>query len=41
MINPGQFIWTSRDVPNLHAVTFEIEKIEETLSHTCFPKTGV
>jgi Icc-related predicted phosphoesterase len=41
MINPGQFIWTSRDVPNLHAVTFEMEKIEETLSHTCFPKTRV
>ena len=37
-INPGQFTWASRDVSKLHAVTFEMEKIEETLMHTCFPK---
>jgi len=35
-INPGQFIWTSRDVHKLHAVTFEIENVEGTLRHTCF-----
>ncbi len=35
-INPGQFIWTSRDASKLHAVTFEIERIEQTLKHTCF-----
>jgi Icc-related predicted phosphoesterase len=37
-INPGQFIRTTREVPRLHAVTFEIERIEQTLTHTCFPK---
>jgi len=37
-INPGQFIWTSREASKLHAVTFEMEKIGETLTHTCFPK---
>jgi len=35
MINPGQFIWTSRDFSKLHAVTFDVERIEETLTHTC------
>ncbi len=35
-INPGQFIWTSRDVHKLQAVTFEIEDIEGTPKHTCF-----
>jgi Icc-related predicted phosphoesterase len=34
-INPGQFIGTSRDVHKLHAVTFEIEKVEKTLTHSC------
>jgi len=38
MVNPGQFIWTSRDFSKLHAVTFEMESIEETLMHTCFSK---
>jgi Icc-related predicted phosphoesterase len=33
--NPGQFILAGKDVRKLHAVTFEIEKIEETLRHTC------
>ncbi|MGO8989699.1 MAG: metallophosphoesterase family protein [bacterium] len=37
-INPGQFIPTTREAPRLHAVTFEIERIEQTLTHTCFPK---
>ncbi len=40
-INPGQFIWTSQDVHQLHAATFEIENVEGTLRHTCFPKTRV
>jgi Icc-related predicted phosphoesterase len=33
MINPGQFIREK-----LHAVTFEIENVEGTLTHTCYPK---
>jgi Icc-related predicted phosphoesterase len=37
-INPGQFVGTGRDVSRLHAVTFEIEKIEQTLTHTCFSR---
>jgi Icc-related predicted phosphoesterase len=37
-INPGQFIWTSREVSRLHAVTFEMDRIEETLIHSCFQK---
>ena len=37
-INPGQFTQTGRDFSKLHAVTFEMENIEETLTHTCFPK---
>jgi hypothetical protein len=36
MINPGQFIRKSRDVSRLHAVTFEMERIGQTLKHTCF-----
>ena len=35
-INPGQFALSSRDSTKLHAVTFEVEAIEETLRHTCF-----
>jgi len=35
-INPGQF--TFRD--KLHAVTFELENIVETMSHTCFERSG-
>jgi Icc-related predicted phosphoesterase len=35
-INPGQSAWSGRDSVKLHAVTFELEKIEETLRHTCF-----
>jgi Icc-related predicted phosphoesterase len=41
MVNPGQFIWTSRDFSKLHAVTFEMENIEETLMHTCFSKVRI
>jgi len=37
-INPGQSAWSSRDSIKLHAVTFEMEKIEETLAHTCYKK---
>jgi Icc-related predicted phosphoesterase len=37
-VNPGQFIWTNRDVSRLHAVTFEMDRIEETLIHSCFQK---
>jgi Icc-related predicted phosphoesterase len=32
-INPGQFI-----SKKIHAVTFEMENMERTLTHTCFPK---
>ncbi len=35
-INPGQLTWTGRDAFKLTAVSFEIENIEETLSHTLF-----
>ncbi len=34
-INPGQSIRTGRDVSTLYAVTFEIENVEKTLTHTC------
>jgi len=37
-INPGQFISAGKDVKKLHAVTFEIENVDKTLSHTCFGK---
>jgi Icc-related predicted phosphoesterase len=37
-INPGQFIWGSRGIYSLHAVTFEFENWEGTLHHTCFQK---
>jgi Icc-related predicted phosphoesterase len=33
-INPGQAAWTGSEVKRLHAVTFEIENVEETLTHT-------
>jgi hypothetical protein len=35
-INPGQFTSTK-----LHAVTFEMENVEGTLQHTCFPNAEV
>ena len=37
-INPGQPAWSGRDSMKLHAVTFEMENIEETLTHTCYQK---
>jgi Icc-related predicted phosphoesterase len=37
-INPGQSVWTGRDFLKLHAVTFEMEKVEETMTHTCFKR---
>ena len=35
-INPGQFGLSGRDSTKLHAVTFEMENVVETLKHTCF-----
>ncbi len=35
MVNPGQFIRASGNSSKLHAVTFDIEGLEETLMHTC------
>lgn len=35
-INPGQSAWSGRDFTKLHAVTFEMENVEETLTHTRF-----
>ncbi len=35
-VNPGQFSLSGSDSHRLHAVTFEMENIEETLKHTCF-----
>jgi Icc-related predicted phosphoesterase len=37
-INPGQFVFSNRDSIKLHAVTFEVENLEETLTHTCYPR---
>jgi Icc-related predicted phosphoesterase len=37
-INPGQFVFSGRDSIKLHAVTFEVEAIEDTLAHTCYKK---
>ena len=37
-INPGQSIWSERETGKLYAVTFEIEKVEETMTHTCFER---
>lgn len=36
-INPGQSTWSGRDLIRLHAVTFEIENAEKTLTHTLLP----
>jgi Icc-related predicted phosphoesterase len=35
-INPGQFSLSEEDPPRLHAVTFEMENIRQTLRHTCY-----
>jgi Icc-related predicted phosphoesterase len=37
-INPGQSIGSERETGKLYAVTFEIEKVEETMTHTCFER---
>ncbi len=37
-INPGQSVWSERETGKLYAVTFEIEKVEETMTHTCFKR---
>jgi Icc-related predicted phosphoesterase len=37
-INPGQSVWSERETGKLYAVTFEIENVEKTLSHTCLQK---
>jgi Icc-related predicted phosphoesterase len=39
-INPGQSAWSGGDLVKLHAVTFEMEDMEETLKHTCLPTVG-
>lgn len=36
-INPGQSFETGGRFSKIHAVTFEMENIAETLKHTCFP----
>ncbi|MGA2465355.1 MAG: metallophosphoesterase [Thermodesulfobacteriota bacterium] len=37
-INPGQSIGSERETGKLYAVTFEMEKLEETMTHTCFER---
>ena len=37
-INPGQWIMTTGDISKLHAVTFEMERAEQTLTHNCFQR---
>jgi Icc-related predicted phosphoesterase len=37
-INPGQSACTGLDSIKLHAVTFEVENVEETLKHTCYAR---
>jgi len=37
-LNPGQPAWSGRVDIKLHAVTFEIENVEKTLRHTCYPR---
>jgi Icc-related predicted phosphoesterase len=37
-INPGQSAWSERETGKLYAVTFEIEKVEETMTHTCLER---
>lgn len=39
-VNPGQSAWSGGDFVKLHAVTFEVENVEETLKHTCLPTVG-
>lgn len=37
-VNPGQWIRTTRDISKLCAVTFEMERAEQTLTHNCFQR---
>jgi Icc-related predicted phosphoesterase len=37
-INPGQPVWSGRSSIELHAVIFEMENVERTLTHTCYPR---
>jgi Icc-related predicted phosphoesterase len=37
-INPGQWIETTRGISKLHAVTFEMERAEQTLTHNRFQR---
>jgi Icc-related predicted phosphoesterase len=37
-VNPGQGIGTTRNISKLHAVIFEVEKAEQTLTHNCFQR---
>lgn len=37
-INPGQSAWSGRDSIRLHAVTFEMENVQETIRHTCYQR---
>ncbi len=37
-LNPGQPAWLGHNSAKLHAVTFEIENVEKTLTHTCYRK---
>jgi Icc-related predicted phosphoesterase len=37
-INPGQSAGSGRGLIELHAVTLEMENVEETLTHTCHPR---
>jgi Icc-related predicted phosphoesterase len=37
-VNPGQSAWSGKEITKLHAVVFEIEDVEGTLTHTCFSK---
>jgi Icc-related predicted phosphoesterase len=37
-VDPGQGIGTTRDISRLHAVTFEVERPEQTLTHSCLQK---
>jgi Icc-related predicted phosphoesterase len=37
-INPGQSAWSGKEIMKLHAIAFEIENVEGTLTHTCYPE---
>jgi Icc-related predicted phosphoesterase len=37
-INPGQWVGTTTGISKLHAVTFEMEKTEQTLTHNCLQR---